>query len=119
MPAYVLGESVLPSIRDWFLSPTGNGDIRPACHRFFGFLIRYSDRTSRSLNGASRPLEQAFELVGRRTRRQPGVLEGYPRLRTASQTRVKSYRQVFDSEEATERISYCYELRVGYVALPT
>jgi len=74
MPAYVLGESVLPSIRDWFLSPTGNGDIRPACHRFFGFLIRYSDRTSRSLNGASRPLEQAFELVGRihapRNRRQ-------------------------------------------------
>ena len=31
----------------------------------------------------------------------------------------KGYRQVFDSEEATEWISYYYELRVGYVALLT
>src|SRR5215467_15967691 len=61
--------------RNWCeMGPTGNGDIWPACHRFFGFLIRYSDRTSRSLSGASRPFEQAFELVGRihapRNRRQ-------------------------------------------------
>jgi hypothetical protein len=31
----------------------------------------------------------------------------------------EGYRQVFDSEEATEWISYCYGLRISHVALPT
>ena len=87
--------------RNWCeMGPTGNGDIWPACHRFFGFLIRYSDRTSRSLSGASRPFEQAFELVGRihaprnqtparSAGRRPAATNGQPNTRQRLSTSVR------------------------------